>query len=149
MPSRPSTTGSTDVLMPIQPLHMGRIAARQKTHEFRGYLLPRGVKRIWFYTTAPAQKLRYVADIGNGKKPGEIATTDTGLGNKEFNEGKKKAGTYGYEILKLWEVGKGTNGFTLERLKEEGWIKGPPQKYQYVKAEMLRALAGDGLKSVF
>ncbi|KAA8895429.1 hypothetical protein FN846DRAFT_785098 [Sphaerosporella brunnea] len=156
MPSRPSTTGctagsKTDILMSIRPLHMGNIASRRKTHEFRIYLLPPSVKRIWFYTSAPVQKLLYVAEISEGKKPGEIAASDAGLGNKEFNEGKKKAGVYGYEILKLWEVGKGTKGkgFTLQKMKDEGWVKGPPQKYQWVKADMLQALAGDGLKSVF
>jgi hypothetical protein len=154
MPSRSAPAGSapackTDILMSIRPIHMERISTRKKTHEFRAYLLPAGVKRIWFYTSAPVQKLRYVADISQGKKPGEIAASDTGIGNQEFNDGKKKKGMYAYEILNLWEVRKESMGIALKKLKEEGWLKGPPQKYNWAKDEMVKVLAGDELKPVF
>jgi hypothetical protein len=136
-------------MMSIKPIHMERISTRKKTHEFRSYLLSASVKRIWFYTSAPIQKLRYVADISRGKKPGEIATSDTGIGNQEFNDGKKKEGMYAYEIINLWEVRKETKGITLKKLKEEGWLKGPPMKFNWAKEEMVKVLAGDELKPVF
>jgi len=69
---------------------MANIASRTKTHEFRKYLIPTSVKRMWFYTTAPIQRLQYIASIGTAKSPGEISTEDTGLRNEEFNAGGKE-----------------------------------------------------------
>jgi hypothetical protein len=137
MPSRSLPAGSrpafkTDILMSIRPIHMERISTRKKTREFRSYLLPASVTIIWFYTSAPVQKLRYVADISAGKKPGEIAANDTGIGNQEFNDGKKREGMYAYEILKLWEVRMESKGITLRKLKEEGWMAQGPTAEVYV-----------------
>jgi hypothetical protein len=50
------------------------------------------------------QKVQYVAEIGPGKRPGEIAESHTAIGNQDFNAGKKGVNMYGYDILKLWEV---------------------------------------------
>ena len=81
---------NTDILISIKPIHMANIASRTKTHEFRKYLIPTSVKRMWFYTTAPIQRLQYIASIGTAKSPGEISTEDTGLRNEEFNAGGKE-----------------------------------------------------------
>src|SRR5262245_31458970 len=93
----------SDILISIKPTHMANIASRKKTHEFRKYLIPSSVKRMWFYTTTPAQCVQYVAVISNGKKPGEISAEDISFGNDDFNSGEKES-KYGYEILHLYEL---------------------------------------------
>jgi hypothetical protein len=135
----------TDVLLSIHPIHMANIAARIKTHEFRKYLIPNSVNRMWFYTTAPAQRLQYIAVIGKGKEPGEIDATDTGLGNEDFNTGRKVSG-YGYEILELYEM---ENPLSLSELVDHGFIKGAPQKYQWISEEMLSSISLENQKKLF
>jgi hypothetical protein len=66
----------TDVLLSIKAMHMNN-ASRLKTHEFRKYLLGPCVKHMWFYTTAPKQRLQYIAVLRKGKEPGEISHSDT------------------------------------------------------------------------
>ena len=104
-----------DILMSIKPDHMRNIVSRLKTHEYRKYLLPGSVQRIWFYTTAPDQEVRHVATIGPGKQPGEVPE-DGGLGNDDFNAGLKQS-KYGYPILNLYEL---KPPLSLATLKEEG-----------------------------
>jgi len=58
-----------DIFMSIKPAHMGNIAARLKNHEYRRYLLPATVHRIWFYTNALVSAIHYVACISTGKTP--------------------------------------------------------------------------------
>jgi hypothetical protein len=125
-----------DILISIKPIHMQKIVSRLKTHEFRKYLVPISVKRMWFYTSAPVQCLQYIAIVGNGKEPGQIDAVDTGLGNAEFNAGGKES-NYGYEILHLYEL---DIPLSLKSLKERGFVKGAPQKYQWVGEEMLRSI---------
>jgi hypothetical protein len=122
-----------DILISIMPIHMANIASRLKTHEFRRYLIPASVKRMWFYTTTPAQCVQYVAVVSNGKTPGEISTEDTGLGNDDFNAGRKES-KYGYQIVHLYELHE---PLSLQDLIERGFAKGAPQKYQWVSEEML------------
>ncbi|KAJ5318635.1 hypothetical protein N7476_005055 [Penicillium atrosanguineum] len=83
------TKSSSDIFMSIKPEHMRNIASGAKNHEYRGYLLPSSVRRIWFYTTAPVKRLEYVARISAGKPPGTVPN-DGGIGNADFNDGKKK-----------------------------------------------------------
>jgi hypothetical protein len=114
-----------DILISIMPVHMANIASRIKTHEFRKYLIPASVKRMWLYTTAPKQCLQYVAVISNGKRPGEISAEDMAFGNDDFNVGRKES-MYGYEILHLYEL---EEPLSLEDLIERSFVKGAPQKY--------------------
>ncbi|KAJ5249444.1 hypothetical protein N7524_011760 [Penicillium chrysogenum] len=86
--------------MSIKPEHMTNIASGAKNYEYRGYLLPRKIHRIWFYTTVPTKQIVYVARIPPGKIPAGVPE-DGGIGNTEFNAGRKKS-KYGYEIIKLW-----------------------------------------------
>lgn len=124
---------STDILMSIKPDHMGNIASGAKNHEYRGYLLPQRVRRIWFYTTVPIKQIVYVARISPGKIPGEVPENG-GIGNEDFNAGRKKS-KYGYEIIKLWRL---KEPISLEKAKLEGFLKGPPQKYCWALLSLLR-----------
>jgi len=124
---------------------MANIASRVKTHEFRRYLIPASVKRMWFYATAPIQCVRYVAVISKGKKPGEIKATDIGLGNDDFNAGRKES-KYGYEILHLYEL---EEPLRLQDLIKRGFVKGAPQKYQWVSEEMLNSIQLEKQNKIF
>lgn len=68
-----------------------------------------------------------MACVSNAKAAGEI-DDEKGLGNREFNKGEKKA-TWAYEIVELYKL---NNPVSLAKLKGNGWLKGPPQKYNYV-----------------
>lgn len=141
-----STDKKADAFLSIKTEHIANIACKVKTHEFRKYLLPSSVERIWFYTSSPIQRLQYCAVIGNGKVPGEIDAEDKGLGNEEFNLGLKES-KYGYEIIHLYELLD--EGMPLAVLKEKGFAKGPPQRYQWVKKEMLEYFALEKQKKLF
>lgn len=134
-----------DILISIMPVHMANIASRVKTHEFRRYLIPTSVKRMWFYTTAPSQCVQYIAVISNGKKPGEINAADISLGNDDFNAGRKES-KYGYEILQLYEL---EEPLSLQDLIERGFVKGAPQKYQWVPEEMLNSIQLEKQNKIF
>ncbi|CAG8259622.1 unnamed protein product [Penicillium olsonii] len=123
---------TTDIFMSIKPEHIQNIALRTKNHEYRGYLLPSSIQRIWFYTSSPTQSIEYVAHISHGKRPGELPD-DGGIGNTEFNTGLKTSG-YAYEILILWKL---RDPLTLKEAIRDGHLKGPPQKYCWVPLTFL------------
>lgn len=50
----------------------------------------------------PISAIQYVARISRGKAPGGVPE-DGGLGNADFNAGKKQS-NFGYEILALWKL---------------------------------------------
>ena len=141
-----STTTREDIIISIHPQHVENIVNRTKNHEFRKYLLPSSVKRLWIYETSPASSIKYLATISPGKRPGEICDP-TGLRNDEFDSGELEAlAKYGYEILKLEELPR---SYSLAELKEEGWLKGPPQKYCFVTEAMREAFESTVLGVVF
>jgi len=121
-----------DVLMSIKPEHINNIATAKKNHEYRKYKLPASVERIWFYTTAPTSAIQYIAFISGAKEPGEVPE-DGGIGNADFNAGKKVS-KFGYEILGLWEL---QEPLSLVQAMEKGYLNGPPQKYSWVKQQLL------------
>ncbi|KAK7210043.1 hypothetical protein V2G26_017221 [Clonostachys chloroleuca] len=125
-----------DIIISIYPKHVANIVSRDKNHEFRNYLLPASVKRLWIYETSPLSSIRYIATISQGKRPGEICNPD-GLENDEFDrvdlEGSAK---YAYEILKLEQL---PESYSLSDLKIKGWLKGAPQKYCFLKPAMREA----------
>jgi predicted transcriptional regulator len=126
------TKSNTDILMSIKSEHMQNIASGAKNHEYRGYLLPQRIRRIWFYTTSPVQKIVYVAQISLGKVPGEVPENG-GIGNTEFNEAKKKS-TYAYEIVQLWML---KQPITLQQAIARKYLKGAPQKYCWVPLSLV------------
>ncbi|KAL3425372.1 hypothetical protein PVAG01_02163 [Phlyctema vagabunda] len=141
----------TDILISIHPQHVAHIVARTKNHEFRKYLIPTTVTRMWIYETAPTSAVQYCVVIPPGKPPGALAEDDLeGLKNRQFNDGDtlKPGGSgsrYAYKILELYRL---ETTFTLAGLKAKGWLKGPPQKYNFVPPEMLAELA-PGLVRIF
>lgn len=127
-------TGRGDIFMSIRPEHIHGIATSAKNHEYRRYLLPSSVRRIWFYTTAPISRIEHVARISHGKVPGEVLE-DGGIGNVDFNAGKKVS-KYGYEILDLWKL---RQPISLKLAISEGFLKGAPQKYCWVPLALLES----------
>ncbi|KKZ60184.1 hypothetical protein EMCG_05106 [[Emmonsia] crescens] len=136
--------GNKDIFMSIKPEHIDNIASRVKNHEYRRYLLPSSVRRIWFYTTRPISRIEYVAHISRGKVPGEVQE-DGGIGNADFNAGKKVS-KYGYEILDLWRL---KQPISLKIAISKGFLKGPPQKYCWVPLALLDACPMDAQDHVF
>jgi predicted transcriptional regulator len=41
-----------DILISIKPMYMGYIIDRTKNHEFRKYLIPNHVRRMWYVFAA-------------------------------------------------------------------------------------------------
>ncbi|RAO73204.1 uncharacterized protein BHQ10_009216 [Talaromyces amestolkiae] len=126
--------GRADIFMSIKPEHINNIATRAKNHEYRRYILPSSVRRIWFYTTAPFSRVEYVARISRGKIPGEVPE-DGGIGNEDFNAGRELS-EYGYEILDLWKL---KQPISLKLAVSKGYMKGPPQKYCRVPLSLLES----------
>jgi predicted transcriptional regulator len=127
----------SDILISIHPIHIRNIVSRLKTHEFRKYLIPASVKRMWFYTTSPTQKLQYVAVIGRAKRAGDIEETSV---LENGHDTRNKSFNYGYEILSLYEL---KEPLSLQKLMDKKWVKKPPQKYLWVKEEMLKRIPID------
>ncbi|PGH19867.1 hypothetical protein AJ80_03784 [Polytolypa hystricis UAMH7299] len=136
----------SDIIIAVHPEHVAKIILRVKNHEFRKYLLPPHIKRLWIYETSPASAIKYVATISPGKQPGEICDSSS-LRNDEFDQGMlEHLAKYAYEIQKLEALPK---IITLSDLKQNGWLNGPPQKYCYVKEAMNHALSALPLKYNF
>ena len=118
--------------MSINPEHISNIASGTKNHEYRKYLLPSSIQRVWFYTTAPISEIAFIARISGGKTPGQVPENG-GIGNEDFNAGRKVS-SYGYEILELWRL---KEPIGLQLAIQRGYLKGPPQKYVWVSSEMM------------
>jgi predicted transcriptional regulator len=139
----PGANLRTDILISIYPKHVANIVTRQKNHEFRKYLIPSTVERIWIYETAPISAIQYCAVIDPGKQPGELAEDDLdALDNRKFNDGETlspggSGSRYAYKISGLYRL---ESSLTLEDLKRKGWAKGAPQKYNFASQEMVLEL---------
>lgn len=127
----------SDIIVSIYGEHVNRMVNRTKTHEFRSWKMPESVHRVWIYITKPASELRYMFLMGPPKTRGEI--DDDGIGNIEFNQGKKKAVTYAYEVLQIYEL---NNPVSLETMKQHGWPTAP-QKYAYVPPAIVGQLTAN------
>lgn len=138
-------TSKADIFMSIKPEHIANIASRIKNHEYRRYLLPSSVRRIWFYTSAPISSVQYVARISSGRVPGQVPE-DGGIGNADFNAGKKDCAKYGYEILELWKL---EPRISLQQAKAKGYLKGPPQKYCWLPQVVIEDLPLERQEHVF
>jgi hypothetical protein len=133
-----ASTIKSDIIISIRQPHLDHIVSLRKNHEFRGYLLPKQVTRFWIYEPSPVSAIKYIAEVSNGKRPGEVV--DGGfIRNADFNEGKITDGNFAYEILKLEALDV---PITLSQLKAKGWLLGAPQKYCYVKEVMALDLRG-------
>lgn len=128
----------SDIIISIHPQHVANIVNCVKNHEFRKYLLPAEVRRLWIYETSPASAIKYIATISAGKRPGEIRDP-SGLRNDDFDDGRLEHRVkYAYEIQSLEEL---ATPISLGDLKRNGWLNGPPRKYCYVERSMSQALS--------
>jgi predicted transcriptional regulator len=134
----------SDIIISIHPKYVADIVSRAKDHEFRTYMIPNQVKRMWIYETAPSSSIKYMASISTAKKPGQISDL-RGIGNREFNMGGLGY-HYAYEIFQVYTL---TDPLPLATLKAKGWIKGPPQKYLYVQPTILDRLLSNLEYSLF
>lgn len=127
-----AATIKTDIIISIRQPHLDHIVSQKKNHEFRAYLLPKQVTRFWIYEPSPVSVIKYIAEVSNRKRPGEVV--DGGfIRNSDFNQGKIADGNFAYEILNLEALDK---PITLSHMKAKGWLLGAPQKYCYVKEGM-------------
>ncbi|KAI0450939.1 hypothetical protein F5B21DRAFT_488871 [Xylaria acuta] len=131
-------TPRSDIMVSLHPEHIARIVDRSKNHEFRAWRIPHQVSRIWVYITRPESELRYMCRFGEPKMPGEIED-EKGIGNVEFNQGKKTA-KFAYEILQVYEL---NNPVSLDEMKRKGWVAGAPQKYTYIPPAVVGELTAN------
>ncbi|EAA30948.1 hypothetical protein GE21DRAFT_9318 [Neurospora crassa] len=78
-------TDTSDVIIVVPARHLEEIVAGTRDHEFRPHVLP--AVRAWFYATEPVNEVKYMATLGEARKPGEIEG-GSGVGNEEFNRGE-------------------------------------------------------------
>ncbi len=85
--------------------------------------------------SSPDQTLRYIATISHGKRPGEIqpALLDVGMGNADFNAGKKDEG-FAYEIEELYELKEPLSLKAMQERYEATF----PQRFSYVMDNMIQ-----------
>ncbi|KAL8393975.1 hypothetical protein RB595_003661 [Gaeumannomyces hyphopodioides] len=142
----------SDVVVTMHPSRVQEVVEGMRNHEFRATRLPRSVVRTWIYVGRPAQELRYMATLGPPRTIGQI-DPNTGLGNAEFNEGKRMAGgvaKFAYELVQVYEL---SNPVSLDRMRESGWTEGqdershkflPPAVVGQLLANLRCALFDDG-----
>lgn len=86
---------------------------------------------------------RYVAVVDPAKTPGQIKD-QLGVGNKDFNEGKKQS-KFGYPIKELYRF---QNPITLEEMRSKFRIS-VPQGRMFVKRDLADAYKLDDMERVF
>ncbi|KAI1151414.1 hypothetical protein F4825DRAFT_358522 [Nemania diffusa] len=154
--AKPADRMETDVLLSIKSVHLANIASRKKNHEYRKYRLRDGVERLWFYETGDEggkSAITHIAVIPNSVRhtPGTVPTEPFGIGNDDFNAGRKVS-KYGYPILALYELVKPV---TLAEMKSEWAMGGAPMGWRYVGSELWKDRWGvsserdDKVKKVF
>jgi len=100
------------------------------------------------YSSSPIQALQYIAIISHGKKPGEIVSTDTGVGNDEFNQGVHGCSGpsgYAYEIKGLYELHE---PLKLKDMQKRYGVTFP-QRFVYVPEKMQEDFVIETLKRIF
>ncbi|KAK7414468.1 hypothetical protein QQX98_006654 [Neonectria punicea] len=104
------SNSSTDVILPMRDPYMDQIIDGTKNYEFRKYCLKPGVKRIWFYRTAPHSALTHICEIlpARSRNPGDAPLEENGLGNSEYNNRHKDWDGYdfAYKISSVYELRK-------------------------------------------
>lgn len=122
-------TSQSDIFMSIDSQRVIEILNRTRDHETRRYKLPPSICRAWLYERPPISAVRYMAEIGSAKHPGDIID-ETGVGNQAFNARKSNTFLTAYEILQLYEL---ENPLTLEELKAKEWLKTAPKPMKWTK----------------
>ncbi|KAF4430483.1 hypothetical protein FACUT_8849 [Fusarium acutatum] len=134
----------TDVLLAIKPDHLADIISREKNQECRKYRLKDGISRLWLYDTVSGggrSSIRHIAVIPpkTRHEPGSVPTEPFGIGNEDFNAGRKES-KYGYPILELDEL---VNPVTLYEIKTRWGMGGAPMTWQYVALDLWKDRWGE------
>ncbi|KAI0129398.1 hypothetical protein BJ170DRAFT_578910 [Xylariales sp. AK1849] len=127
----------SDIIISIYGAHVEKMVQRLKTYEFRAWEIPESVCRVWIYITKPTSELRYMCIFGSPKRPGEIDRN--GIGNVDFNAGKKTSAKYAYEVQHMYEL---NDPVSLELMRQNGWPTAP-QKYAYVPPAIVGQLTSN------
>ena len=128
----------SDIMVSLHPEHLTKIVDGTKNHEFRVWKIPEEVSRVWLYATKPVSELRYMCVFGPPKAPGEV-DDERGAGNRAFNQGHT-VNKYAYEVLQVYEL---NDPISLQEMLRKGWVKGAPQKYNYVPPAVVGALTAN------
>lgn len=107
-----SSPSPTDVILKIQQPHLSNILSGIKTYEFRKYLLPSSVQRVWFFLIEPVSSISYVAEISPAiirtKEPSDVSwrLPEDGVGNREFNSFDEgwEGEDYAYKLGRVWRL---------------------------------------------
>ena len=118
--------------------YMQQIVQREKNYEFRRYLIPNSVERIWFYINAPLSHIAYVCEIdpARTRNPGDRPLVEDGLGNKEFNERHKDWDRYDF-AYRIRSVRRFVKPINLASLKAIYGVKGAPRGLVYTPNALL------------
>ena len=104
----PAATSHTDIILPMRDPYMEQIVDGTKNHEFRKYRLKSGIRRVWFYRTAPHSRITHICEIlpARTRNPGDPPLEENGLGNAEYNARHPDWDGYdfAYKILSVWEL---------------------------------------------
>ncbi|UKZ54920.1 hypothetical protein TrVGV298_008734 [Trichoderma virens] len=129
-PSARGTPASrADMILAMNDPYMQQIIDGSKTYEFRKYSMM-GIKRIWFYRTAPHSAITHVCEVepAASRGPGHDPLPEDGLGNKEFNDRHADWDGYdfAYRINSVYEI-NASGGIKWATLRDEHGMKGPPR----------------------
>src|ERR1700677_347424 len=90
----------TDIVLYIKPEFIPLILDKTKNHEFRKYQLDDSVKHLWLFKNGI--RITTVLTVGKALEVGKVEE-NSGLGNKEFNEGLKES-KFAYLIYKAYKI---------------------------------------------
>ncbi|KAK2037931.1 hypothetical protein LZ31DRAFT_155769 [Colletotrichum somersetense] len=135
---------TTDVLLAIKPAHLANIVSQQKNHEYRKYRLRDEVTWLWLYETREGgegrSSITHIAVIPASvrRTPGTVPTEPFGIGNDDFNAGRKQS-KYGCPLLELYEL---KSPVTVAELRSQ-WGMGAPMGWRYLTAGLWQDRWGD------
>jgi hypothetical protein len=136
-------TASSDIFISIPPQHLLDLLGRARDHIIRAYSFPPTVCRVWIFETKPVSALKYMAEIGHAKLPGEISD-ESGLENAKFNT---RAGSWtAYEVLQLYEL---SDPLPWAKLKANEWLSEAPKKFARVGPAVIDQLVANLKMSLF
>ncbi|CAI0654417.1 unnamed protein product [Colletotrichum noveboracense] len=124
-------TPNTDMILAMQDPYMQQIINGTKTYEFRKYNME-GIKRIWFYRTAPHSAITHVCEVSPAatRNPGDQPIPENGLGNKEFNDRHSDWNGYdfAYRINSVYQINTPDGqGIMWPQMRDEHGMKIHPR----------------------